>query len=262
MFKELSTSQELDLDRKKVLAAFSTLPKNGFSIRRDAQSIASHLGLDESIVVEILCNFKAEIYPDVETFLTELKRNNSLPVIWTQGEVGEEDLNRYSDDLPISDIPFQIAKIKKSGLGERLENSEFDYGGRGLKMVYGGPNKTSYEFLAKLFTQQAIGLFSGGVVFVDDQLKNLINLQNWFSNNPNELNTKPQLFLIQRDTDDSGSVFSDDINRINTLSEIKNIVPSSLFFLDLDRTLIDTNKLKDSWYQNLSKAVGNQQKNV
>ena len=247
--------------KEKVKDAFKKLPGNGFVISRDGSEIANFLNLSQKDVFSVLNDFQATLYPDAITFIQDLIHFGSLPVIWTQGEVGEKDLEAYQLEAYQNDtinVPFQILKIIRSGVKELLAPYSSECTQLGLRQVYGGHDKKNPDLLDEMLRNKHIK--DRTIVFVDDMLENLrgilppegVSLKKEY---PSSI-PKIELYHICRDPKvhiNYGQT-TDGIKTIRNLSEIPNLF-DRVFFLDFDRTLMDTDYMKLLWVEELARLL-------
>ena len=242
--------------KEKVKDVFKLLPRNGFVISRDGPKIANYLNLSAEDVFLVLNDFQATLYPDAITFIQDLINFGSLPVIWTQGEVGEKDLDAYQNDT--DNVPFQILKIIRSGVKELLAPYSSEHTQLGLRQVYGGHDKKNPALLDEMLRNEHIK--DRTTVFVDDMLENLIGIlppkgvslkKEYPSSIP-----KIELYHICRDPKvhiNYGQT-TDGIKTIRNLREITDF-SDRVFFLDFDRTLMDTDYMKVLWVEELARLL-------
>ncbi len=247
--------------KEKVKDAFKLLPGNGFVISRDGPEIAKFLNLSAEDVFSVLNNVRATLYPDAITFIQDLINFGSLPVIWTQGEVGKKDLEAYQLEAYQNDtinVPFQILKIIRSGVKELLAPYSSECTRLGLRQVYGGHDKKNPDLLDEMLRNKHIK--DRTTVFVDDMLKNLrgilplegVSLKKEY---PSSI-PKIELYHICRDPKvhiNYGQT-TDGIKTIRNLREITDF-SDRVFFLDFDRTLMDTDYMKLLWVEELARLL-------
>ena len=206
----------------------------------------------------MLNDFQATLYSDAITFIQGLIHFGSLPDIWTQGEVGEKDLEAYQNDYR---VPFQILKIIRSGVKELLAPYSSECTRLGLRQVYGGHDKKNPDLLDEMLRNKHIK--DRTIVFVDDMLKNLrgilppegVSLKKEYPSSNLSI-PKIELYHICRDPKvhiNYGQT-TDGIKTIRNLREITDF-SDRVFFLDFDRTLMDTDYMKLLWVEELARLL-------
>jgi hypothetical protein len=206
----------------------------------------------------VLNDFQATLYSDAITFIQGLIHFGSLPDIWTQGEVGEKDLEAYQNDYR---VPFQILKIIRSGVKELLAPYSSECTRLGLRQVYGGHDKKNPDLLDEMLRNKHIK--DRTIVFVDDMLKNLrgilppegVSLKKEYPSSNLSI-PKIELYHICRDPKVHIN-YGQTTDGIKTISDLREITDFSdrVFFLDFDRTLMDTDYMKLLWVEELARLL-------
>ncbi len=206
----------------------------------------------------MLNDFQATLYSDAITFIQGLIHFGSLPDIWTQGEVGEKDLEAYQNDYR---VPFQILKIIRSGVKELLAPYSSECTRLGLRQVYGGHDKKNPDLLDEMLRNKHIK--DRTIVFVDDMLKNLrgilppegVSLKKEYPSSNLSI-PKIELYHICRDPKVHIN-YGQTTDGIKTISDLREITDFSdrVFFLDFDRTLMDTDYMKLLWVEELARLL-------
>lgn len=148
---------------RQVDKAFKTIPRDGrFSITTASTILARHLDVQASSVYEILSTPRIQVYRDVLDAITLIVECGSLPVIWTQGNLDDDEQG----------VPFQRFKLEKSGIASMFGTYEDLYQGTGIQACVGGPQKTQEEVLDPLY-MQALHAGFRRIVVVDDLADNL-----------------------------------------------------------------------------------------
>ncbi|MBP9691653.1 hypothetical protein KBD81_06260, partial [Candidatus Woesebacteria bacterium] len=165
--------RELPMEARilQVQELFSKLPRNReFCPAIVASSFAESLGLDIKHVLEILQTPKIQLYPDVPAFIERSFNVGSLPIIWTQGEVG--DCDPWSEVYDPEKIGFQPLKIIRSGFMEILRPWKYMYDHYGQSPIVGGGNKVEPQVLIPLMEKAMLNGFDS-IEGIDDRTDTL-----------------------------------------------------------------------------------------
>lgn len=225
----------------RVQAAFGLLPRNVFVIADNAPIIASQLGIPLVDVVEILQNPNPTLYPDVPSGLQRISDAGSLPVVWTQGHL-DEDI-QFDTSKPQCDLSFQSLKVVRSGLHTHLQQFGDRLSEIGIPGIFGGFDKCDPNVVLPILeTVRQRGI--DRIVAVDDLGANLMKMGEL----SRVLNIPYTPVLINRQLNKKQTGI------IRSFDELI-IFPNALYLLDLDRTQIDTDGMKDDLYVRLAERV-------
>jgi len=225
----------------RVEAAFRLLPRNVFVVADNAPVIATELGIPTETVIEILQNPNPALYVDVPPGLQRISDAGSLPVVWTQGHL-DEDV-QFDALTQTSDLSFQSLKVVRSGLHTHLQR----FGDRlfeiGIPGIFGGFDKCDPNVVLPILdTARQRGIER--IVAVDDLGENLIRMGEL----SRILNIPYTPVLINRILD------KEQTGIIRSFDELR-IFRNALYLLDLDRTQIDTDAMKDDLYLRLAERL-------
>ncbi|CAN5189811.1 hypothetical protein BH09PAT2_BH09PAT2_03920 [soil metagenome] len=171
------------------------------------------------------------LYPDANDFLLKLgQQENSLSVIFTQGQVFDKDLLGDRENLG-----FQNHKIQVSGIPWYFSKSHHDQlKKRKLSLVYGGFNKTDKEILMPIL--ETVNELQLKAAYFDDLPKNLDEVGSFFREN----NTPIDLFFVNR----AGKEYKEGplpATEIQTFADVAvESLDQSLVMLDYDGTVGDS----------------------
>ncbi len=224
-----------------VRRVFKTLPKNQEFIVEDvARLLSIKLNISVDTIAEILRTPRPHLFEDVPPGIARIDEIGSLPIVWTQGHVS--DGGDLTGEPEMQSLSFQPLKVVRSGLHQYLHPFVSRLQSLGIPSLVGGSNKVTGDILVPVLEA---GLQGGieRVVGVDDLETNLDGLGNICQENNIEYYPVP----IKRAGDShEGS--------IQTFADLP-LYPNALYLLDLDRTMIDTDLMKEDLYQRLAQCV-------
>lgn len=223
-----------------VEAVFRSLPRNTFIVADQAPLIAEKLGIPLDVVIDILQTPNPLLYPDVPPGLERIASAGSLAVVWTQGH-----LDANSDVASLADeaiLAFQPLKIVRAGLQTHLRPFAARLSQIGIPGLIGGLNKCDQHLvLPVLSTAQNNGLQR--VVAVDDLDQNLTELGELCDT----VGMPYTPVLIDRKAEEQAGCI--------TSFDALPLLPEALYLLDLDRTQIDTDAMKQDLYLRLGRCI-------
>lgn len=238
--RELPRVPTASLEIDRVHSVFGKLPRNVFVVSDSAPIIARELGIPLETVVEILQTPNPVLYPDVPSFLQRISVVGSLPSVWTQGHIDAGvDIEVLAAQ---SELAFQSIKLVRSGLHMHLLPFGEKLSQMGIPGIFGGFDKCDPNVvLPVLRSVQMHGLER--VVAVDDLAANLTQL--------GEICTMVNMpftpvLIDRRENSQTGAITS-----FNELTVVNN----SLYLIDLDRTQIGTDAMKQDLYTRLAQNL-------
>lgn len=234
----LRSRRESTLGFERVKTAFDILPRNGFVIAENAPVLARELGVPVEIVIEILQAPNPVIYPDVPAGLQRIADVGSFSAIWTQGHL--DGCGAISSFLQDQDLTFQALKVQRSGLYEYYQPGEEQTKQLGIPWLLGGFDKCDpHIVLPVLEAARQNGLET--IIAVDDLEQNLMGMGELC-----QIAGMPFVPCLMNRKNQTGGIHSfDDLTLVN----------NSLYLIDLDRTQIDTDGMKEDIYGRLAQFV-------
>lgn len=224
----------------RVRAAFNLLPRNVFVVHDNAPVIAHELDLPLETVIEVFQTPHPVLFPDVPAAFERMSAAGSLPIVWTQGHLDQDkDFGFLQSDQELS---FQALKIVRSGLhghlipfGQRLSQL-------GLPHIVGGFNKCDPRIVLPVLENACEGGIER-VFAVDDLSDNLEQM--------GELCMSTGISYVPLLIDRKKKSRTADIYSFDELTFVEN----TLYFLDLDRTQIDTDGMKQEMFARLACCI-------
>ncbi len=238
--RELLSGSVVSSEIDRVRSVFGMLPRNVFVISDNAPIIAQELGIPLDTVIEILQTPQPSLYPDVPSGLQRISAAGSLPCIWTQGHV-----DRGVDFEALGTQPnlaFQSIKLVRSGLHMHLQQFGDRLSQMGIPGVFGGYDKCDPTIILPVLESVQLHGFDR-IVAVDDLASNLTQLGEIC----NLTNMPFTPVLIDRRQNIQTGI-------ISSFDEL-TVVENSFYLLDLDRTQIDTDGMKEDLYTRLAQVL-------
>jgi len=228
----------------EVKKVFSSLIIKPFNIETAATQLATALNLSNEAIQKALNLSFDFLFADVKTFLEQIKIKKSKFVLWTKGDFGNLDFINTETIISSSNKPFQHLKIEKSDLSELVLNHyEPDE-----DCIFGGEEKCTVEIFNKIV------LFCKNhnlnrIVVIDDEDDNIDKVKELFKTFEH-LNITVTVLKIQRNTTPKDNT-ENTVDVINSLPT--EVTENTLYVLDFDRTLFDTDKMKDMWFYEIAR---------
>jgi len=228
----------------EVKKVFSSLIIKPFNIETAATQLATALNLSNEAIQKALNLSFDFLFADVKTFLEQIKIKKSKFVLWTKGDFGNLDFINTETIISSSNKPFQHLKIEKSDLSELVLNHyEPDE-----DCIFGGEEKCTVEIFNKIV------LFCKNhnlnrIVVIDDEDDNIDKVKELFKTFEH-IDITVTVLKIQRKTTlkDNTENTVDVINSLPT-----EVTENTLYVLDFDRTLFDTDEMKDMWFYEIAR---------
>ncbi|KKQ37318.1 MAG: hypothetical protein US54_C0037G0006 [Candidatus Roizmanbacteria bacterium GW2011_GWA2_37_7] len=218
--------------------------RGGLVPEEQSSLIAEDLGIDPDQVLQILLHTQAHAYPEVPEVLRKIL-SGGLPIFWTNGEI-----HRGVEGAPFGYAGFQPFKLFNLDINHILPEIYARAVQSGLEMIHGGFDKFAESVLDPIMRAVSSGTGLNHVIVADDNWDNLRRIADIFSCN----GLSPALYHVDR----AGVMDKRDSTLpIISISDLGYIpIQPALYMLDVDRTVVDTIRLKLDWAHKFADCIG------
>jgi len=221
--------------------------RGGFCPSEQAPFFVEALHIPEKSILDILLTPHVSMFPDIPDFLRRIAECGSCSLLFTQGQltrhVSEADWGRGMggfQDIKADVSGITAEQLKYSGTNNRLH----------LPLAVGGFEKIVPDVLDDIFMRCASNNMH--VAYYDDRLENLELMGEYARTRGFE---DPMMYLVERYPQwISFGPIQNGIRRINTFDTVE-VISDACHLLDLDRTALDTEGMKEDWVERITQAA-------